>query len=394
MSLVNDMLRDLDRRRSRPQGVSRISAAIPLELEEKKGQPWLLVAMVLAGVILGMLAGLYLFQQNNEQSFPLAAVQEPAQVPAVAVPAEMPAAAEQERVLASSAPPAPSESSPATAGLSSETAESVLAVNPVVPEAVKVPEESLSQADYAAAPVSLPETDPYRAAAPVAMVQENTPPDTSVTSIRQPAAAASQNSTPVRISRELSPTEQDLRTSREAVQLIERGQLQAAFNTLYLFVARNPEAHQSRETLATLLLAQQEFRQAEMVVEEGLSLVPNHPAFKKIKARLLSMSGQVSEATSLLREGPPRVVDDYEYHELLAALLQHDGQHERAISTYQELLRFDSRQARWWAGLAISLEASGSIGEAISGYQAALQLPGLDTDLRQYSQSRISYLNN
>lgn len=198
---------------------------------------------------------------------------------------------------------------------------------------------------------------------------------------------------PLRVARGFTMEQQDRSASQSAISLVQSGRLQEAYEKLLAYLARNPEAHLSRETLATILLAQQEHAQATTVVEEGLRLAPNYAPYKKIKARLLIQDRRPGEALQLLEQVAPTLQADKEYHELLATLYQQSSEHGKAIATYQQLLRTDSKEGRWWVGLGISLEAQGDTQKAIASYQAALQQSTLDPGVRQYSQGRIRTLS-
>jgi tetratricopeptide (TPR) repeat protein len=199
---------------------------------------------------------------------------------------------------------------------------------------------------------------------------------------------------PLRVTRGLTVEQQDRNTSQTAITLTQSGRLLEAYESLLTFLARNPEAHLSRETLGTILLAQREYAQAALVVDEGLQLAPNYSPYKKIKSRLLMLEGRSADALQVLQQLPPTLQADQEYHELLATLFQQVGQHSQAISTYQELLRTNGAEGRWWAGMGISLEAQGDAAKALASYQAALQQSSLDASVRQYSQARVQALSN
>jgi tetratricopeptide (TPR) repeat protein len=205
-------------------------------------------------------------------------------------------------------------------------------------------------------------------------------------------AANSAQSTPVKVVREQSLEERDRAISNAAIYKARGGQLVEAYHSLVSFVATNPQAHVARATLATLLLAQQDIAQAQTVVNEGLQLVPNHAGYKKIQARLLMHAGKHAQALQLLRESPPAVSADAEYHELLASLHQQAAEPAQAIAIYQDLIRSDAEVGRWWAALAIALEAQGKFQDALTGYQEALTKVDLDNNLRQFSQKRLRFL--
>ena len=217
--------------------------------------------------------------------------------------------------------------------------------------------------------------------------------------LSQPAAQAdatrgsTQSIAPVRTQRQLSLQDRDRNVTQQALQQVQSGQMQTAYATLQNFIARNPEAHQARNTLITLLYAQQQYDQVGLQVEEGLSLAPNLSSYKKMKARLLMMQGRHQDAIILLRNVPPAVGDDTEYFELLASLYQHTGDFSSAIATYQDLIRIDSNVGRWWTGMGISHESQGNAREAVNSFEVALQVPGLESNLRQYSRNRIKSLS-
>jgi len=209
-----------------------------------------------------------------------------------------------------------------------------------------------------------------------------------------PAAIGTTSVEQIRTTRELTLDQRDAMVSQQAATLVRDGRLLEAYQLLLEFVDNTPQAHLSRETLATVLMAQHELVQAASVVDAGLQLVPNYAPFKKIKARLLMQESRNAEALQLMSSVPPAVSDDLEYYELLATLYQQNGRYDLAISTYQELLRRDSSQGRWWAGMAITLEAQQKFKEALASYQAALQTVNLDPNLRQYAQSKAQLLSS
>lgn len=250
---------------------------------------------------------------------------------------------------------------------------------------------SIASMTNVAADVEFPATVSVEPSPSQALVEEI--PAAPAAPSQSTASANSDQGNAVRVTRELTLEQRDAIASRAAIALMQGGQLQQAQRDLQNFVRDNTEAHQARATLATLQLAQQEIAAADATVSEGLAKAPNFSPYKKIKARLLMQQGNAATALTLLRDVPPPVSEDAEYHEILASLYQQNGQHPSAISTYQELLRHDAKQGRWWMGMAVSLEAQGNQKDALGSFQAALQNGNLDASLRQYSQSRIRALN-
>lgn len=476
MSLINDMLRDLDRRAQLPDGDRRISSLFGVEFDEADNRRRLLPLLLGLCVLAGLGGGYLLFKPDADESTgPLTnQVNEPLAVRALqplqtnhtgaaATPdaAQLPASLEiaearqhdsglalrlrsnaalkysveerSERRLVLRVDDVASISNQAARvdGLSviqmqdhtlvelelerasdfelytnevDEGFELLLAAeirsrtpqDAPLTEAGRVMQEGSAPANHYAEPAT--RTD--GTASHVAQVAD-APSDAANSSATAAAATASvapprtveRTVTPLRVTRGLTLEQQDRNTSQAAVQALQAGRLLEAYEQLLTFLARNPEAHLSRETLGTILLAQGELRQAAIIADEGLALAPNYAPYKKMKARLLMQEGRAVEALQLLQQVPPSVQVDKEYHELLATLYQQAGDHAKAAATYQDLLRTNAAEGRWWAGLGISLEAQGQLQQALASYQQALQQPSLDISVRQYSQNRLRSLS-
>lgn len=463
MSLVNDMLRDLNKRTPVSNRAARVHGAIQSSIESKR--PKLRAGLILAGGLLaGLTAGYFYFESMGVQvvQVPLAVTPPPVQ-PIAPAPESTPLAAPAAEPAAQ---PAPVEDVAATAP-AVETLATIreLAAQPngftllvelsqQAPYEVRDQSESgltlhidgvdrfdraaanvpgmslllvgdglelglelaanadflvredsetpafdiLITASYRSAPelsvndVTLPEPEPAVQPAPSAPAIDSAPEVAAAQSGIAPAAP--ERAAPVRINRELSLEARDSNNSQEALMLVQGGRMTEAYARLQDFLDENPAAHQSRETLAKLLFAQQQLAEAGVIVDQGLAQVPNYAPFKKLKARLLMQGGAAAEALSLLRNVPPAVAADTEYHELLASAYQQSNNHAQAVATYQDLLRTDRTQGRWWAGLAISLEAQDKDSDALASYKAALQAPNLDSALRQYVQNRVTSLGS
>ncbi len=458
MSLVNDMLRDLNKRTPVSNQAARVHGAIQSSIESKR--PRVRVGLVLAGGLLaGLLGGYFYFESMGVQVV---------QVPLARVPTPSTPVQPQVEQTVTEAPPVAAPPATETASATTPAIESVaeireLALQPngftllievseaatfdvrdrsafgltlhidgvdrydragttvpgmsllVVSDGLDIGIELNEAADFLVredtetdafdillsasyrpelTSEEMPATEPPASA--IEVVRNDTPP-VPQTNLSPPQTSgvmpSSPRTTPGRVNRELSLEDRDRNNSQSAVMILQGGRMVEAYDQLRLFLAENPSAHQSRETLATLLLAQREYAQAGAVIDEGLALAPNYGSFKKIKARLLIQDNDSAGALALLRAVPPAVTADSEYHELLASLYQQGNDHVQAVTTYQDLLRTNPEQGRWWAGLGISLDAQDKDADALTSYQAALQTESLDANLRQYIQNRISNLS-
>lgn len=192
--------------------------------------------------------------------------------------------------------------------------------------------------------------------------------------------------------RTMSLQDRDRQAVQLALQQWSSGQRLAALQTLDMFAYENPEAHGSRETLAKLLIQQGEPERAMQAVELGLSIAPNNNAYKKIKARLDIEQGRAEDALTLLLRSPPAAAVDTEYHDLMANAYLTAQRYDVAAMTYQTLLQIDPAEGRWWYALAASYDAQGMSTDAAQAYDRALLQTNLSLALRQATQQRLQLL--
>ncbi|MDP3517521.1 MAG: hypothetical protein Q8S94_10185 [Pseudohongiella sp.] len=219
------------------------------------------------------------------------------------------------------------------------------------------------------------------------------PAETEVETPANPSTTSSetdpQQSASSRVARELSFYDRDRQQVQTALQQWASGQQLTALQTLDSFAFENPQAHYSRETLVKLLIQMGETERAMQAAELGLAIQPGSVIYRKLKARLLLAANTPIEAVDLLAVASPAVGTDTEYHDLLASAYLGARQYEGAVGSYQALLQQDSNEARWWYGLAASLDALGRSADAVAAYEQALKLPTLSDALRQASLQRV-----
>jgi tetratricopeptide (TPR) repeat protein len=187
----------------------------------------------------------------------------------------------------------------------------------------------------------------------------------------------------------VSEDEQDTLAVQEALELIANNQLADAYKVLEKYISNNRYAHQSRETYAKLLVSAGLYQEAYNLLDEGLSLTPNHPGFKKVRARILILNGQVLDAVEMLLSRAPRVADDLEYHEILASAQLATKDFAGASISYSSLVGENQREGKFWYGYAASQELLGNTEVAKQAYAQALRQASLTAGLRRRSQDRL-----
>ena len=132
-------------------------------------------------------------------------------------------------------------------------------------------------------------------------------------------------------------------------------------------------------------------------------------------------TGNSSKAKNLIKQTPRSIQDELKLHmmvkdqpesvlpyiernfpnfaqqpQLLALAAQGEqrsGNHKKAVNLYQQLIRMQPQQAKWRAGLGISLEAAGDTVSAARMYQLALSMDNLPVPLAKFSRHRLNTLS-
>ena len=206
--------------------------------------------------------------------------------------------------------------------------------------------------------------------------------------------AARRARTPVFEKRAHPPSARELaaQSYQRALELIGQQNEAGAVNLLQDALALDPHYHPAREALAAAFLRLGQEAAAEPLLVDGLMLAPEHVPFAKLQARILAMRGSLSDAVELLERFRAAGAEDPEYQALLAAFYQRQGEHIRALKHYQLVLRSESDKAVWWMGLGISLEGVSKPKQALAAYRAAAVLGGLGDDSQRYIGERIAVL--
>ena len=336
MSLINQMLRDLQQHGQRPD--TRLPpglAADPLPPRRRTA-----ARLAKPGLILAGLAGVALLWGLSGW---LAEYFAPAEAPAPV------------QVVATPVPPPPPP--------------------PVMAQPVSVPTPTVAAPAAAAVPVR-----PFAApaarrveAAPVADRQaELLPPGDAAPPHPDRLPGAVPSTTPPRFEHPYRQAELAYREAEAAARP------EARLTALQRALAAYPGHMPARELLAGQLAEAGRRDQALAVLEEGLRIVPDYTPLRRQGGRLLLEGGDPGGAAKLLiGPGLPRVAADPELHRLLAEAYQQLGEPFLAAQTYRNLLVNDPRAGSLWVGLGTVLAHSGQLDESRQAYRQALAVGGL-----------------
>lgn len=153
-----------------------------------------------------------------------------------------------------------------------------------------------------------------------------------------------------------------------------------------------PRAIVARETLATLYLAEERYDSALQILDEGLQFSPHAITLNTIKARLFFEQNRPEDALTLLQPLKPEIRSNPDFYGLLAAILQSLGRNREAGNLYKLLVEIDPSNGQYWLGYGIALEQSKATKEAITAYKEVTGRYDIEPAVRNYAENRLKAL--
>lgn len=344
MSVINQMLRDLDARGR----VSPDAPVVPIRPIGVKRRP---IWLALGGV--GLAAGLAVIYWI----LPAGSTTAPQAPPAIA---RLETAAVN---TPSAAPPPFTQSAP-------QRAAAISVPSPVAPPQ---PQGRGAAPETARGPAEQPLSVAREPSAPLPPQDEGT---------RQVEPAVVKHMTPL-------PPEAEAQQHYDDAQMLRRaGKADAAMDKYRQALERNPGMTDARMQLARLL-------QEKGQVDGALSLLQTGYAQRAddglaiAAGRLLADQGQREAALDWLQRGQAglRPAD----HALMGALLSQAHRHEEASRAYRRALTADPVQGGWLLGLGLALEAQGRLEEARAAYRNALEHGQFKSEVTQFLRERSGF---
>lgn len=392
MSLINDVLRDLERR-GHPE------APRSLPRTERTVQPgrrwvWWVLAAVLAGAVLHF--GSAPFRETPDNT-PIAGT---SPAPASdATPAVQPAPPLL-KVMPRSATAAESPTSSEPADGDTDTSASPKE-DTVKPESGEAPAQNTvarlgpEQSPRAAPPSEDRQAESTRpdAASSAAPRPDSPAPDSEMVAQRDDGHASGREADDDIVIRRSGNggepgTGEDLLES--AKRALGRGQRGLAESKLKRLLDDRPENVDARLLLARLYIENGRPRSAGELLEEGLETGPENSGIAGLYGRLLLEQDHVATARAVLDEHAPPVRSDPDYHLLLAMAHRRGGDREAAIAAYRRLTETSPGLGAAWVGLGVSLEAQGDTPGARKAYQRATG--GDDRRAAAFARQRLAVM--
>ena len=385
MSLINQMLQDLDARQANEGGQRPLPSEVrSLPTLRPSRRPYI-VGIVAVGVLAA--SALYFVTASAPSA--------PPPVPAV---------------VAAPLPPQPTPIAPTTP---SAPAAPTTPAAPAAP-AVALPSTEAASPDQAAppAPVSVALAERKSAAKPVAL-----PPAATVSKTAKPSPVAgatkSEPARPEPVSRPPKAVEpptpaepasgasierSDVQDAplgrgdtsyRKAIGAINQGRVAEALDELRAALRDEPMHRGARQLLVKLLLEARRVDEAMGVLQEGLQGQPAQIGWAMSLARLQVDRGDLAGAWKTLDDALPAAGQSADYQGFAANLLQRLGRQREAIARYQAATRLAPGDGRWWLGLGLAHEAEGNNAEARDAFARARQSGNLSPELVALAEQKL-----
>lgn len=188
-----------------------------------------------------------------------------------------------------------------------------------------------------------------------------------------------------------TPRERAEAAYQRGVAAHQRGELVEAA-TAYAAALREEKGFaQAREAWAGLLIGDARIDEAKALLTEGVALAPEQPGLAMMLARLHAERGELQRAADILQtaSATSASAEDSAFH---AAILQRLNRHAEAAEHFGAALRLAPANGVWWMGLGMSLAAEGRTDTAREAFNRARASGSLSPELASYVDQRLRQL--
>ena len=373
MSLINQMLQDLDARRAAHGiGANLPNDVRPLPAARSSRRP-----LVLGVVVVVLLAGWGFLHQREAGR----ALDAPILATVPLIVAHKEGTVQAARALQATVPPSVSAAPPQDLGGSLRMA-----------DAINLPSEQKPAAKPASAPLA--SEKPLPMGKKTSLTRDKSAANgqmlpASAEASQQTANKAGKPPTIERTDTVGTPRERVEAEYRKAIVSVNQGRVAEALEALRAVLKQESYHVASRQLLAKLLLEAKRTDEAMLVLQDGLQGQPAQIGWATSLARLQVDRGDLAGAWQTLNYSSPVAGNNADYQGFSAHVLQRLGRNKEAAAHYQAAARVSPGDGRWWLGLGLTLEAEGQSSEAREAFLRARQCNNLNAELVALVEQRL-----
>lgn len=351
MSLINDMLRNLEAKRPDDLARQNLQREIRSLPTESRGAGATGKWVLLAGLFLA--AGLAVW---NGQGLELRPLTEPMPTRLVETPPVEPGAQNRE-ATAAPASALPAEPANGQLRLASRLEFVPLPVAPVL----SAPDP---MAPVPKSEVSAPAVEPARAAS------------AGLVKIEKSAVIA-------------TPRDRADIEVRRAEGALASGRAGEAIDNLRAALKHDPAYVQVRQMLLRQLLELRKTDEAMVALHEGLDIQPMQTGWAMSLARLQLEQSDLAAADRTLARSQAYGENNADYAGFQGHVKSRLGLQRQAVAHYQRAARLAPHEGRWWLGLGLALEADGHLLEAKDAFKRSQATATLSADLAAVAEQHL-----
>lgn len=176
---------------------------------------------------------------------------------------------------------------------------------------------------------------------------------------------------------------------RKAIALVNQGRVEDALAGLRNALRLDPLHQTARQLSVKLLLEAKRAEEAEQTLAEGVQRQPAQLAWAMTLARLQVDRGDLAGAWQTLNYSQPAAAGNADYQGFSGHVLQRLGRHKEAVERYLAAAQLAPEDGRWWLGLGLSLESEGRTGEAREAFEHARKGGNLNAELMALVEQKL-----
>ena len=176
---------------------------------------------------------------------------------------------------------------------------------------------------------------------------------------------------------------------RQAIAAISQGRLDEGAKQLREALRLDALHAPARQLLVRLQLEARQTEAAMQVLAEGLEVLPAQIGWAMSLARLHAERDDYAAAWRVLQHSEPAAGANADYQGFAGHVLQRLGKPQEAAQHYRRALRSAPDDGRWWLGLGLALDAEGRSDEARDAWQTARRSGKLSPELQRLVEQKL-----
>lgn len=176
---------------------------------------------------------------------------------------------------------------------------------------------------------------------------------------------------------------------RRAENALAAGRSAEAVEGLKAALKQDPGYVQVRQMLLRQLLEMRKIEEAMTVLQDGLELQPAQTGWAMSLARLQLEQHDVAAADRTLAKSQVYAEASADYAGFQGHVKSRLGANRLAVTHYQRATRLAPNEGRWWLGLGLALEADGRIAEAKEAMRRSIATATLSVELSAVAEQHL-----